>query len=204
MTQPHDDDASDFLLNSGQGGGRAAKFDRIGQIYEGTIVSPPKKTVQTDIATKAPKVSKFSGQPLMQVLVQIQTKLREDQDDDGIRTLYVKNKMATAVGTAMREAGVSRLEVGGYLQVGYTRDIPSDTPGFRPSKDFAAKYTPPAVKEANDFFNQTAVAPTPAPSAPVYEIQHQAAPPRPTTTLDQLKATSFNAQGVPQDQAPPF
>lgn len=203
MTQPHDDDASDFLLSSGQGGARAAKFDRIGQVYEGTIVSPPKKTVQTDIATKAPKVSKFSGQPLMQVLVQIQTTLKEAEDDDGIRTLYVKNKMATAVGTAMREAGVSRLEVGGYLQVGYVRDIPSDTPGFRPSKDFVAKYTAPAVKDANDFFAQTAVAPTVAPSVTVYENQHQEVK-RPMTTLDQLKATSFNAQGVPQDQAPPF
>lgn len=203
MTQPYDDDANDFLLNSGQGGGRAAKFERIGQLYEGAIVSPPKKTVQTDIATKQPKVSKFSGQPLQQVLVQIQTTLKEAEDDDGIRTLYVKNKMATAVGTAMREAGVSRLEVGGYLQVGYVRDIPSDTPGFRPSKDFLAKYTPPAVKDASDFFAQAAapvVATTAAPQG--FELQHQDKPR--VTTLQQLKDASFNAQGQPQNQAPPF
>lgn len=216
MTQPHDDDASDFLLSSGRSGGRGAKFERIGQIYSGTIVKAPKKVVQTDMATKAPKVSKFNGQPLYQVLVQIQTELREDAEDDGIRTLFVKNKMTTAVGNAMREAGAIRLEVGGHLQIGYSRDIPSDTPGFRPSKDYVAKYTPPAAKAADDFFAQasqpvSSARQNPSPATVgggtvVFENQHQevTATPQRITTLDQLRDTSFNAQGGIQEGTPPF
>lgn len=200
VSDQFDNDADDFLLSSGQGGGKAAKFDRIGQIYSGVIVAPPKKVVQTDIATKQPKLSKFTGQPLYQVLVRIQTELREDNEDDGIRTLYVKNKMTAAVGDAMRKAGVTRLEVGGLLRVGYTRDIPPETPGYRPSKDFAAEYIAPAVKAADDFFAQSGAPVSPPPAAQAQQVSEA---PR-LTTLQQLQNTSFNAQGQPQDQAPPF
>lgn len=200
VSDQFDNDADDFLLSSGQGGGKAAKFDRIGQIYSGTIVSTPKKVVQTDMQTKAPKVSRFNGQPLYQVLVRIQTELREDNEDDGVRTLYVKNKMTSAVGDAMRKAGVNRLEIGGILRVGYTRDIPPETPGFRPSKDYAAEYVPPAVKATEDFFKQSSAPVSPPPAAQAQQVSEA---PR-LTTLQQLAQTSFNAQGQPQDQAPPF
>ena len=206
MTQPYEDDADDFLLNAGQKGPKAATFPSVGSVVEGYVLERPKKTEQRDIATGEVKKFPNSGDPMMQVLIKLQTELRDPDspDDDGRRTLYAKNRMTNAIGEAMRAAGVKRLEVGGYLQVGRAKDIPASTRGYQPTKDYVAKYTPPAVAAADDMFSSAAPAATPqfgpGPAAQPSQPSQAAG----LTTLDQLKATSFSAQGNPQDQAPPF
>lgn len=219
MSQYEDNDADDFLLNAGQKGPRAAVFPNVGAVVEGYILERPKKTEQRDIATNEIKRFPNSGDPMMQVLIKLQTTLRDPDspDDDGRRTLYAKNTMTNAIGEAMRAAGAKRLEVGGFLQVGRTADIPPKQRGYQPTKNFVAKYTPPASQAADDMFNQPQQAAEPQFSSPpgngsgpvVFETQHQAQPVSAgssggMTTLDQLKNTSFNAQGDIQNQAPPF
>lgn len=206
VTQPYEDDADDFLLNAGQKGPKAATFPSVGSVVEGYVLERPKKTEQRDIATNEIKRFPNSGDPMMQVLIRLQTEQRDPDvpDDDGRRTLYAKNKMTNAIGEAMRAAGVKRLEIGGYLQVGRSADTPPEKRGYQPTKNYVAKYTPPATAAADDMFASAAPAATPqfSPGPPA-----QPANPGPAaglTTLDQLKATSFSAQGNPQDQAPPF
>lgn len=195
-------DANDLLL--GGAPSKAATFPTIGTIVSGTVISPPESREQTDLATGEVKRFK-SGDPMMQVLIRIQTKERDpnDPDDDGVRTIYAKNTMLKAIGKAMVEAGVKKLEPGGYLQVGYSGDIPSQTRGYNPTKVYVAKYSPPAP-EASNILTQAAFEPDPWAQPQVAPAEPQQQPARQLTTLEQLRATSFNAQGQPQADGPPF
>jgi hypothetical protein len=85
----------------------------------------------------------------MQLVVALQTTLREDDDDDGIRNLYVKGSkkpesksLHAAVAGAVQAARAKGLEVGGHLKVTLTGKRPSTTKGFNDANEFAAVYTP--------------------------------------------------------------
>lgn len=214
-------DDSDFFL--GGMGGKSAAFPQIGSIVEGVIVSPPKIVQQTKMGT-GELLFFDNGQARMQAIVTLQTDLRDPDDpqDEGLRTLYVKNLMQKAIGKAMVESGARKLEVGGFLQVGHNATVKSKTAGMQPMKDYVAKYTPPAVQAASVFFDDVSSAPVrPDPTnAPpradatnagpnVIFNQHEPIPARAApvpagTTLDQLKATSFNGRGEPQSAEIPF
>lgn len=208
-----DMDADDLLLAASRSGAPAAKFPSVGSVVEGYVTARPRKTEQRDVDGK---VKTFDdGTVRMQVLIEIQTELRDPDipDDDGLRTVWCKWEIQKAVSAAILAAGVRRLEIGGFLQIGRTQDEPPVNKKYKPTQKFVAKYTPPATA-ADDMF--TAAAPAPAPEvmftqpppaaatrpAAGMNIQHEPAPAM--TTLDQLKATQFNHQGVPQGQDPPF
>lgn len=201
-------DANELLL--GGGGGKAASFPRIGTIVQGEVISEPESREQTDIKTK--EVKRFNdGSPMMQVLVRLQTTERDpsDPEDDGVRTVYAKSFLLKAIGKAMRQAGVKALEIGGFLEIGYIGDGPrGDYP--IPPKLFEARYTPPAPK-ANSIFldaaGPTAAQPqaaTVVSSGVVFQNQHRDEDARPRTTLDQMRQTSYNAQGQVQPAEAPF
>lgn len=212
-----DMDADDLLLNAARSGAPAAQFPSIGYVLDGTVTQRPRKAEQRDVDGK---VKTFEdGTVRMQVLIEVQTSLRNPDvaDDDGLRTIWCKWEIQKAVSQALIDAGVKRLEIGGRLQVGRTQDEPPAKKGYKPTQKFVAKYTPPA-SAADDVFTQsqaidfngpaTAVQPKTfgqQAGTAVFENQHEPAPAQPrTTTLDQLKNTSFSAQGVPQHQEPPF
>lgn len=198
-------DANDLLL--GGAPSKSAVFPKIGTVVEGTVISDPESREQTDLATGEIKRFK-SGDPMMQVIIKLQTTQRDpdDPEDDGVRTLYVKNTMMKAVGKAMIEAGVKKIAPGGYLQVGYSGDIPPQIKGYSPTKVYVAKYTAPA----SNILTQAAAEPEPVEQAQIpFYTQHQptnntTVAPHQMTTLDQLKATNFSAQGQPQADKPPF
>jgi hypothetical protein len=194
-------DANELLL--GGGGGKAASFPRIGTIVAGEVLSEPKTQEVTDMVTKDVKRFK-NGDPMMQVLITIQTELRDpdDPEDDGVRTVYAKNKMLKAIGQAMRTAKVKAIEPGGFLEIGYIGDGPKgDMP--IPPKLFEARYTPPAP-QASSVFMQAAGAEPAIPARSVLNSAPPAQQPVQRTTLDQLRATSFSAQGQPQANEAPF
>lgn len=138
-------DANDFLMG---GGGRSAKFETIGDKITGTVISA-QKSQQTDLTSGQPKTWP-DGNPMMQLVVTVQTDERDTDDptDDGLRKLYLRGaKPQTsrgAVRDAMRSAGVSGLEEGGKLSVAYTGDGEPTQRGFNPPKQYAAKYEPPS------------------------------------------------------------
>lgn len=124
------------------GGSKSAKFDGVGVSVSGVIEDISAKQ-QTDFTTGEPK-SWPNGDPMYQVLVRLQTAEREDFDDDGVRTLYVKGKSLTAaVRDAVRKAGAKGLEVGGTLTVTYTGDGVSERKGINPPKLYEASYVKP-------------------------------------------------------------
>lgn len=141
MTNP----ADDFLLG---GGGKSASFETIGDSITGTIVST-QVTDQTDIATGRP-LTWDDGSPRKQLVVKLQTSQRDDSDDDGIRSVYVKGtkkagsrSLHDAVASAVRKAGAKSLEAGGTLTVTHDGTEPAQTRGFSDRKLYSATYAAP-------------------------------------------------------------
>ncbi|MEU8035690.1 hypothetical protein [Streptosporangium sp. NPDC049078] len=164
-------DANAFLMG---GGIPSAKFETIGATVGGRITCQPEVTQQTDLDTGEPKTWS-DGKPMMQLVVTVQTELRDPEvpDDDGQRKFYVKAKLLEAVRQAVRAAGAAGLEVGGTLTVQYVADGEAKKRGHNPPKIYAATYQRPTAVQANAFL-QGAPA---APAAPVYAPPAPAAAP---------------------------
>jgi hypothetical protein len=172
MTAPQQT-ADDFLMG---GGAKSAKFETIGTLVGGVITAEPTMQQQKDIETQKPKFWD-NGDPMMQMVVKVQTNLREagDTDDDGVRAFYIKGQMRDAVRDAVKAAGQKGLHVGGTLEIVYAGDGVAKNKGFTAPKQYQARYTPPAV--GSDFFGGTpaAAAPATAPHDP-WTQQAPAAP----------------------------
>lgn len=152
-------DINDFLFG---GGGRAAKFEAIGDMVTGPITDV-KLTQQTAMETNEP-LTWPDGSPRMQLVVSMQTDTKLDDNDDGIRTVYAKGgkyevasgsgtSMKDAIGDALKRAGAKTIEVGGQLTVAYTGEGKKTNRGFTAPKLWKAKYEPPTVAvAASDIF----------------------------------------------------
>ncbi|ALF01433.1 hypothetical protein SEA_LILPHARAOH_55 [Mycobacterium phage LilPharaoh] len=145
-------DSYDFL---GGGGVPSGKFVNHGDVVGGVIAVEPEQRQQTDYKTGDPLFWK-DGSPRMQLVVTLQTDLRDPEidDDDGKRRLFVKGEMKKAVQKAVIAAGARGLDVGGELHVTYVGD--GEKKGnLDPPKLYSAVYKPPAAP---------AVAPAAAPA----------------------------------------
>ena len=91
--------ANDLLMGSGT---KSAAFPTIGTEVTGTVASEPKVQQQTDFKTGAPKTF-ANGDPMQQIVVQLQTDQRDPavDDDDGVRALYIKSQMLKAIREAV-------------------------------------------------------------------------------------------------------
>src|SRR5262245_33197979 len=95
------DDINEFLF---QGGAKAFPFDNIGDSVEGRIVAADLRQ-QTSI--EGQKLTWDNGDPRMQLVITLATKLHDNDDDDGQRTVYAKGgrfDTQTGEGTSMRDA----------------------------------------------------------------------------------------------------
>ncbi|UVD40925.1 hypothetical protein [Mycobacterium phage Kashi_VT1] len=134
-------DSYDFL---GGGGVPSGKFGSPGDTVGGVIAVEPEQRQQTDYKT-GDLLTWKDGSPRMQLVVTVQTDLRdpEIEDDDGKRRLFVKGEMRKAVQKAVIAAGARGLDVGGELHVTYTGD--GDKKGnLDPPKLYSATYKKPA------------------------------------------------------------
>lgn len=134
-------DANELLMS----GGIASiswKDNPIGHTVIGTIVDQP----------KAEQVKKFdsdeldfwpSGDPKMQIVVTIQTDLRDpaDANDDGKRRLHIPPRMQAPVREAVKRASAPGLAIGGRIAVRRTGGTGDKGSPF----EFAAEYAPPAL-----------------------------------------------------------
>lgn len=153
------------LFNSSSKG---VKFTNVGDTITGTVSSAPIERQQTKFGTQEPDFWP-NGDPKMQILVNLQTTLREDGNDDGERTLYVASKnMKKAIADAMRAAGASDVAPGGTLTVTFVGNDPNSKNPANPAKLYTAQYTPGASA-----FAQPA---TPAPAGPAAVSPPVAAP----------------------------
>lgn len=146
------------------GGGSKSWNPEVGDKISGTIVSV-KRVQQTDFTTGKP-ITWDNGDPRMQTVVELQTEVREDDDDDGIRSLWLKggknfeaqtgsgHSGEVALAMAAKEAGAKSIDEGAKLQFVCTGLSKPTTRGFQPAKLYAAKYSPPVQSvQADDLFD---------------------------------------------------
>jgi hypothetical protein len=139
-------DPNDFLFASGA---KSASFEAVGDAIKGVIVSA-EVAQQTDPKTGESKTWS-DGRPVMQMIVTLQTDLREDDGDDGIRRLYCKGgnfEVASGKGTALlpairdaiKKAGGSQIQTGANLTVQHSGLGVQKNRAFNAPKPYVAKY----------------------------------------------------------------
>lgn len=135
------------------GGAPGQKFPEPGFKWGGTIIAW-QMTQQTDLTTGELKFWD-DGKPKMQLELTMQGEptgycfnwngrafdKKVIPDDDGVRRLFVKGPMQSAIGKAKRDAK-GQVEVGAYIEVVRGEDIPPTKKGYSPTQTFRAKWTP--------------------------------------------------------------
>ena len=149
-------DVDKFLFG---GGGKAAKFDEIGDTVEGFIENV-EVSQQTSMEDNTP-LTWPDGRPREQLVITLATDAREGDDDDGVRKLYAKGgkyEVASGAGTSMKDAiadavkksGSRSIDQGGRLKVGYSGEGKKTNRGYSAPKLYRAVYEPPKASVAAD------------------------------------------------------
>jgi hypothetical protein len=131
-------DVDDFFNTTG---GKSAAFHEIGATVTGIVVASERRE-QTEFGTG--EIKRFDdGNPMMQVVITLQTEERADADDDGARMLYVKGSPNTegSMAYAIREALAGQpMRNGSKLQVKYTGDGVPSRKGWNAPKLYTARF----------------------------------------------------------------
>lgn len=144
------DEANDFLFG---GGAKAFPFDNVGDTVSGPIVSMQKRQ-QTDMQTGKPAFWD-DGSPKMMLMITLQTELQDSDEDDGMRSVYLRGGNHTvvsgkgtssqvAVKDAVRRSKAERIETGGVLTLQFSGVGKQANKGFNPPKLYVASYRPPS------------------------------------------------------------
>jgi hypothetical protein len=142
-------DANSFLFG---GGGKAAKFEEVGDQVTGTVVSYD-VVQQTAMETNEP-LTWADGKPRMQMIIDVQTDLGDGDEDDGIRRVYAKGgnyevaegsgtSLKDAIRDAVKKAGEKEFATGATLTVAFTGMGKKTNRGFSAPKLFRARYEAP-------------------------------------------------------------
>lgn len=191
-------DGNDFLM---RGGVPSVKFPHLGSSVVGVVTKPIKVVEVTDPRTK--EVKRWpNGDPKMQVIIELQTELRESEDDTGERTLWAKGQMQNAIRDAVRNSGAKGIAVGGIIQVVYAEEKPTD---LQAQKIYRATYWPPEQAPQQipaSPWDQPAAptySPAPAPQTPWQQAEaRQAAPVQATVAARPVSTPPAPAPEVPQ------
>lgn len=141
--------ANDFLM---QEGGKAFQFEPLGAVCQGEVISAEVKQ-QTDVDT-GERLTWNDGSPRNQLVITLQTKESNSEDDDGIRVVYAKGgqfdiaegegmAMKPAIAKAVKEAGAKGIDPGGILGVAFTGLGVKKSRGMNAPKLYTAFYKPP-------------------------------------------------------------
>lgn len=177
-------DANAVLM--GGGGAPAVKLDQQGVEVGGSIVTKPQVRQETEFGTQKPKFFP-SGDPILGLLVDVQTNQRDASvdDDDGVRRFYIEGKrLKDAVREAVRASGAPGLEVGGQLWVAFIGHGQPASAGISSPKLYQARYVPAATAALQPQQQPPVQQPTYQAPPPVQQqhqqapVQQQAAPPQ--------------------------
>ena len=124
-------------------GGRSASFKNIGDSVAGEIVRSD--TMQQRDITDGKPLFWDDGQPKQSIVISIQTNEQADDEDDGIRNVYVKvpSQMLTALRMALRKARAKGVENGATIQVRFVAEQAAEKRGMSPAKQYEIAYDPP-------------------------------------------------------------
>lgn len=135
-------------------GSASFKFDNLGDTVKGTIVSV-EQTQQMDMDTNAPQWwDDNRTRPKLQLKIVLQTALRDNDADDGLRTIYAKGgnaapasgsgqAMEQAIVSAVQKAGAASIDEGAELIVRWTGEGEQKKRGYNAPKLYTVRYTPP-------------------------------------------------------------
>lgn len=152
-------DVNAFLQSQGA---KAFPFTSVGDVVSGTIVDAQLRQ-QTDIETGTPQTWK-DGSPKNMLVVTLQTELQDDDNDDGVRSLYLRGgnyevadgkgaSSLTAVRDAIKASGAKEIAVGAKLTIGYTGNGKKTTTAYTAPKLYSAKYESPTARvDVEDLF----------------------------------------------------
>lgn len=143
------DDVNDWLFGNGA---KSFPFDNVGDAVSGEIAAMTTRQ-QTSIDDGKP-LYWDNGEPRMMLVITLQTGMTESDDDDGMRSIYVRggnytaetgtgSSMATAVRDAVRKSGAKRIETGAILTVKHTGVGKATRGGMNRPKLYTAVYRPP-------------------------------------------------------------
>lgn len=188
--------------NIGGDGGNSFPFDKIGDFVTG-LVKSVEPLQQTDLNTKEPAVWK-DGKPKMMYRIGLQTDLREDGNDDGMRSIYARgaNKPESkSLQAAIRQAvfavtGKYDLEYDGKLTVQYIGEGVPEQRGHNAPKHYAAWYERPAAGSLG------APPAPPVAAPPAQPVAAPAAPPAPPAPPAQPVAAPVAPPMAPSAAAP--
>jgi hypothetical protein len=137
-----DNASADFFA----GGIKPAQFPQYGATVTGKItdMTQSQQTEPSKIAGQPGKPKTWDdGSPAMQLVVTLATQERDDEEDDGLRRIYIKGQMKAAMQAAIKAVGAKQLDLGGTVTVTYTHDGERTNPAFSPPKQYAVQYVPP-------------------------------------------------------------
>lgn len=145
------------------GGHKSASFETAGQSYSGVIDSIETRQ-KTEFGTNKPQFWDDQS-PQQQVVVTIQTDIRVDEDDDGLRSVYIKAWGAQLKAFREAAAEIGRTPAkGDHFTVTFTGFGPKPQVGFAP-KIYAYKVVAGSPVDAV-IGNVTPIASAPSAAAP--------------------------------------
>jgi hypothetical protein len=168
------------------GGGKTVTFNTKGVLFKGTLIEDPVERDQIDPATNEVKTYK-DGNVRKQWVFKFQTDERDplDPEDKGVRNLWAKHQAILAIRENLKSQGLSRMRIGGTLEIAWTGEIAPDRPGVHPTKTFKARYTePPAGFMAE-----------PKPDSFSFDTAPVATNSAEPSALDAMKALQASGQG---------
>lgn len=145
------DEINDFLSGSNA---KAFPFETVGDTVTGVIIEM-KKTQQTDMESGKP-LYWDNGDPKMMLRITLQTELRDDDEDEGVRSVYLRGGNYTAakgkgtsslvaVKDAVRRSGASEgIQNGGKLTLQYSGEGTKSNRGYSAPKLYTAHYEAPS------------------------------------------------------------
>jgi len=154
------------------GGYKTFPFDNIGDTVRGTVIELPVKEQQRDMESNEPAFwDDEKTKPKWMFRLMIQTDLRDDDMDDGVRALYLAWKRLDAVRAAVRESKSKSIEVGGELALRFLEFGVATRKGFsQPKIGWKAWYRPP-VPQAEPAFMDNPMESAPANPNPQVKVE---------------------------------
>lgn len=173
----------DLINSSASAPAAFTKHTPVGTSVTGTVLA---KTVRQtrNYQTDEPEFwDAEQTQPKQQIVLTVQTPERNNEADDGGRSIFVKwwGSNREEFVKAIRASGAKDVEVGGTLTVVYSHDVPSDNPKFNDAKIHVYTYVPPSATAGLIGQDQAAQV-TGTPQAPAQVPAAPTPPPAPAAT----------------------
>lgn len=137
------------------GGGESFPFDNVGDEIEGFIQEMSERQ-GTDFDGEPDWWDDAKTRPKMLTLIVLQTNLRENPTDDGMRTVTLsggkkpfpdggKSRMCAAITAVKAATGAAQMQFNGWFKMKFVAEGPRTKPGFNPPKYYEAWYRPPVM-----------------------------------------------------------